>query len=247
MSDQVDMDAILDEALDDLDDEEEDGNDLPPQAANESLSTPSRLMDTKEEEQPPSDIPPNHKNDDQEITLELEEGDLGSDVGGDAQSPAAVFQNMLKEFIQAEEDDEGDPEERLGQFMNQVQSKLPGKDSKSLSSEKHSKTTGPENDVEKTMAAILEEMSKANINNGEPADIHEDEFLKEMFQNLQGGAGAGGDFNPESFNPDAVIDGMMEQLLSKDLMYEPMKQVTEKFPTWLQENKATLSPEDYEE
>jgi peroxin-19 len=244
MSDQVNMDAILDEALDELDDEEEDGNDLPAQAANESLPTPSRLMDTKKEEQPPSDVPPNDNNGDQDNILELAEGDLGSDVGGDAQSPAAVFQNMLKEFIQAEDDDEGDPEERLGQFMNQVQSKLPGKDSKSSSSEKDSKTTGPENDVEKTMAAILEEMSKANIN-GEPADIHEDEFLKEMFQNLQGGAGD--DFNPESLNPDAVIDGMMEQLLSKDLMYEPMKHVTEKFPTWLQENKATLSPKDYEE
>jgi hypothetical protein len=28
-------------------------------------------------------------------------------------------------------------------------------------------------------------------------------------------------------------------------MYEPMKQVTEKFPKWLEENKSKLSPEDY--
>lgn len=30
-----------------------------------------------------------------------------------------------------------------------------------------------------------------------------------------------------------VIDGVMRQLLSKDLMYEPTKQICEKFPEWL--------------
>lgn len=30
-----------------------------------------------------------------------------------------------------------------------------------------------------------------------------------------------------------VIDGVMRQLLSKDLMYEPTQQICEKFPEWL--------------
>ena len=30
-----------------------------------------------------------------------------------------------------------------------------------------------------------------------------------------------------------VIDGVMRQLLSKDLMYDPTKQVCDKFPEWL--------------
>ncbi|CAE7715328.1 PEX19-2, partial [Symbiodinium microadriaticum] len=30
-----------------------------------------------------------------------------------------------------------------------------------------------------------------------------------------------------------VIDGVMKQLLSRDLMYDPIKQVCEKFPEWL--------------
>jgi Pex19 protein family len=54
---------------------------------------------------------------------------------------------------------------------------------------------------------------------------------------------AGGDEN--TFNPDAVIDGMMGQLLSKDLMYEPMKQVATEFPTWLEERSSSLSPEEF--
>mmetsp|Transcript_33787 Transcript_33787/g.56490 ORF Transcript_33787/g.56490 Transcript_33787/m.56490 type:complete len:136 (-) Transcript_33787:52-459(-) len=43
------------------------------------------------------------------------------------------------------------------------------------------------------------------------------------------------------------MDGMMEQLLSKDLMYEPMKQVTEKFPEWLQAQKGQLSQDEWEQ
>ena len=43
-----------------------------------------------------------------------------------------------------------------------------------------------------------------------------------------------------------VIDGMMKQLLSKEVMYEPMKQICERFPAWLAEKEAVLSKDDYE-
>jgi peroxin-19 len=44
---------------------------------------------------------------------------------------------------------------------------------------------------------------------------------------------------------DQVIDGMMRQLLSKELMYDPMKQVCKKYPMWLAEAKAQLTDEEY--
>lgn len=43
-----------------------------------------------------------------------------------------------------------------------------------------------------------------------------------------------------------VVDGMMRQLLSKELMYEPMKQVCDKYPEWLAMQSEALSKEDYE-
>jgi peroxin-19 len=43
-----------------------------------------------------------------------------------------------------------------------------------------------------------------------------------------------------------IMDGMMRQLLSKDVMYDPMKQITGKFPEWLAEHEDTLPAEDYE-
>jgi len=44
---------------------------------------------------------------------------------------------------------------------------------------------------------------------------------------------------------DGMIDGMMKQMLSKELMYEPMKNVCEKFPAWLANAKKTLPEEEY--
>ena len=38
----------------------------------------------------------------------------------------------------------------------------------------------------------------------------------------------------------------MRQLLSKDVMYDPMKQITAKFPEWLAEHEDSLPEEDYE-
>ena len=43
-----------------------------------------------------------------------------------------------------------------------------------------------------------------------------------------------------------VVNGMMKQLLGKDLMYEPMKEMCDRFPKWLAENKAKLKDEEYQ-
>jgi peroxin-19 len=232
MAEQIDMDAVLDEALDEIDDDDDGDNDVPVEAEGKEHVKPSRFDTEREHPSKAKEVEDAEQaNDDSESEREA---DANVD---DAHSPADVFQNMLREFIQAEEDG-GDPDERVGQFMNQVQSQLLPTEKKESSKD----TTAPENDVDKTIAAILEEMAKANI--GESSDISEEDILKGVFQGFQD---AGEDFNPDSFNPDAVIDGMMEQLLSKDLMYEPMKQVTEKFPKWLEENKSKLSPEDYQQ
>lgn len=44
---------------------------------------------------------------------------------------------------------------------------------------------------------------------------------------------------------DEVIDGMMQQLLSKDLMCEPTRLLCERYPIWLSENKDKISEEQY--
>ena len=45
---------------------------------------------------------------------------------------------------------------------------------------------------------------------------------------------------------DSVMNTMMKQLLSKEIMYEPIKEITEKYPSWLAENERKLPKEEYE-
>lgn len=43
-----------------------------------------------------------------------------------------------------------------------------------------------------------------------------------------------------------MVETMMQQLLSKEILYEPMKEIGEKYPKWLKDNEATLSKEEYD-
>ncbi|XP_032667563.1 peroxisomal biogenesis factor 19 [Odontomachus brunneus] len=40
------------------------------------------------------------------------------------------------------------------------------------------------------------------------------------------------------------VQGMMQQLLSKEILYPTLKEVSDKYPAWLEEHKATLSSSD---
>jgi pyruvate/2-oxoglutarate dehydrogenase complex dihydrolipoamide acyltransferase (E2) component len=92
-------------------------------------------------------------------------------------------------------------------------------------------------------------------NNDDHAAASDDEefvMMQNLLESLASAAGIvdsgsvkdGGnneDNDASAFNADAVVNGMMEQLLSKDLMYDPMKQVATRFPDWLREHHGRLS------
>lgn len=44
---------------------------------------------------------------------------------------------------------------------------------------------------------------------------------------------------------ESIVETMMQQLLSKEILYEPMKEIGERYPKWLEENKAKLTNEEY--
>ncbi|KAE9607446.1 hypothetical protein Lal_00026531 [Lupinus albus] len=45
---------------------------------------------------------------------------------------------------------------------------------------------------------------------------------------------------------ESIVENMMQQLLSKEILHEPMKEIGERYPKWLEEHKITLSKEEYE-
>ena len=58
----------------------------------------------------------------------------------------------------------------------------------------------------------------------------EEEMLMEMMKSL-GGAGGSGEGGEEDFN--SMLMSMMTQLTNKEILYEPMKELHEKFPAWM--------------
>ncbi|PKK45135.1 hypothetical protein CI102_11564 [Trichoderma harzianum] len=68
----------------------------------------------------------------------------------------------------------------------------------------------------------------------------EDDFLAEMLKQLTAGEFAGG--SEEDFSK--MLMGMMEQLTNKEILYEPMKELHDKFPAWLAKNKDSVPADD---
>ncbi|EKJ76702.1 hypothetical protein FPSE_03113 [Fusarium pseudograminearum CS3096] len=77
-----------------------------------------------------------------------------------------------------------------------------------------------------------------------------DDFMSEMLKQLSSGdlGDLGGEGSEEEFSK--MLMGMMEQLTNKEILYEPMKELDEKFPEWLIKNRDATPKEDlkrYEE
>ncbi|KAF4455647.1 hypothetical protein F53441_2046 [Fusarium austroafricanum] len=77
-----------------------------------------------------------------------------------------------------------------------------------------------------------------------------DDFMSEMLKQLSSGdlGDLGGEGSEEEFSK--MLMGMMEQLTNKEILYEPMKELDEKFPEWLIKNRDSTPKEDlkrYEE
>lgn len=89
-------------------------------------------------------------------------------------------------------------------------------------------------DIDRTISKIIEDMASMGDDTGSLGDQNMLQDMMNEFEKMGG-----------EMNADDMIDGMMGQLLSKDLMYEPMKQVNELFPSWLQKNKGKVSEEEY--
>ncbi|KAI8141451.1 Pex19 protein family-domain-containing protein [Fennellomyces sp. T-0311] len=68
--------------------------------------------------------------------------------------------------------------------------------------------------------------------------VPEDAFMAEMMRQMESLA-ENGEF-------ENVLEGMMQQLMSKELLYEPLKEMAGKYPEWLKENKDKLPQAEYE-
>lgn len=94
--------------------------------------------------------------------------------------------------------------------------------------------------IRKTMARMQASGDQATA--AAAAEGSEDDFIAEMMKAMKDLPGADG--SEEDFSK--VLMGMMEQLTNKEILYEPMKELSDKFPAWLEKNGKTINKEDRE-
>ncbi|WVZ74331.1 hypothetical protein U9M48_022529 [Paspalum notatum var. saurae] len=68
--------------------------------------------------------------------------------------------------------------------------------------------------------------------------LDDDAMMEEFVKQFEEFAGAQ--------DMDSIVETMMQQLLSKEILHEPMKDIVEKYPKWLEDNKDKISKEEYE-
>lgn len=108
---------------------------------------------------------------------------------------------------------------------------------------------GAEESFQETIKKTMERMQASGEQATAAAAADDsDDILAELMKQMQAGAGLEGEGSEEDFSK--MLLGMMEQLTNKEILYEPMKELDEKFPGWIDKNKAQTPAEDmkrYEE
>ncbi|KAI8984600.1 Pex19 protein [Mycotypha africana] len=89
--------------------------------------------------------------------------------------------------------------------------------------------------INKTMNKLKDSSKEIDSSMNEEA---EDAFMAELMKQMESLAD-NGEF-------EGVLEGMMSQLMSKELLYEPMKDLRDKYPKWLEEHKDTIDKAEYE-
>eukprot|EP00092_Neocalanus_flemingeri_P001902 GFUD01002030.1.p1 GENE.GFUD01002030.1~~GFUD01002030.1.p1 ORF type:complete len:264 (-),score=125.36 GFUD01002030.1:404-1195(-) len=105
--------------------------------------------------------------------------------------------------------------------------------------DKLARLAGGQDSVEDRLSQTVSQMSKNSEGlTGQPTE----EELQAMFSNM----GMGGATQPGFDNLIPMMEGMMQSLLSKELLYPAMKDIADKFPDWLADNRSKISEEQYD-
>ncbi|KFZ01372.1 hypothetical protein V501_10034 [Pseudogymnoascus sp. VKM F-4519 (FW-2642)] len=162
------------------------------------------------------------------------QADMANLLGGMNSNPelAAQFEEMMSKI--AAEGGEG-----LGDFGAGIIPEAAG------ASQQSAKSAAPSAAEESFQDTIKKTMEKIQAS-GEQAtaaakEDDTDDILAELMKQMQS-SGLDGEGGEEDFSK--MLLGMMEQLTNKDILYEPMKELHDKYPAWMEKNKATTSKED---
>lgn len=148
----------------------------------------------------------------------------------------AEFEKMMQELIAAgSTGTDGEAGEHLQQKAAQAvapeQSKKAGKQDSNF-----------QDSIRRTMERMQASDSTAKQSTSSSTQnlSEEEDLLAQMMRELtEGGEGGGGE---EGFN--GMLMNMMAHLTNKEILYDPMKELHDKYPAYLEKNQDTISKDD---
>ncbi|KAI6713109.1 hypothetical protein JHW43_004371 [Diplocarpon mali] len=103
-------------------------------------------------------------------------------------------------------------------------------------------TSGPDESFQETIKKTMERMQNSGDQaTAAAASDSTDDILAQMMKAMESG-GLDGEGGEEEFSK--MLLGMMEQLTNKEILYDPMKELDDKFPAWMTKNAATTGAAD---
>lgn len=115
---------------------------------------------------------------------------------------------------------------------------LPDLRSKKKGKQKAAKDTHVAEALDKLKEQTREAVKGLESLSRQPAGAADDAMMEDWVKQFEELAG--------SKDMESMMETMMQQLLSKEILHEPMKEIGERYPKWLQEHEGSLSKEDYE-
>jgi len=96
----------------------------------------------------------------------------------------------------------------------------------------------PDDDFQASIRKAMEKLKESD------SALHADSAsgAADPLESLLSKFGDGGEGTEEELQ--GILESMMTQLMSKEVLYEPLKELNDKFPKYLSDNAATLSEED---
>ena len=171
----------------------------------------------------------------------------------------AQFEQMMQELIGAgaapTDEEAGEHLQEAAKVVPKVEEEEKSEATKSSSSKGASKKSGTagagSEDFSSTIRKTMERMqhsdstasASATSKSDSAANLSEDDLLAQMMQQLGSGAGGEGG-GEEDFNK--MLLSMMTQLTNKEILYEPMKELDDKFPAWMEKNEGQVEKGEME-
>lgn len=149
------------------------------------------------------------------------------------------FEKMMAELVAAGQ--AGSDQEALNHIGHATEAvnHPPGPDTAEA---KAGKNESFQDTIRKTMERMQGSSDSASAAAAAGSENSEEAMLAQMMAQLQ--AGGGGEGGEEDFSK--MLMSMMTQLTNKDILYEPMKELHDKFPPWLEKHKDEVEKADLE-